>query len=354
MERLRHRLSTFIICSTLAATCAFAQSTLSQIQDTVYTPSGALFNGTAVITWTGASSPVGGAPAPYNTTVNIYSGALSVLLVPSTTANPPANYQVVYNSSDGSTTWTETWQVPPSSSPLRLSQVRVAAGTPPGGSSGSTITIPEITGLNDYLSSLSGSLATLTALVNSLDTSVATTNASIATLTNQVNAITSGSTTASFSDAETPGGAVNGSNTTFTLANTPGAAQALTLYRNGILQANGTDYTLSGQTVTFGSHSVPQTGDIVVAYYRMTGTGPQSSFADDVIPQGTINGNNLIFTLTTAPNPASSLKLFKNGALLQQNSDYTLNGSTITFVSTSVTPQNGDTLAAYYRTIMQP
>jgi hypothetical protein len=70
-----------------------------------------------------------------------------------------------------------------------------------------------------------------------------------------------------FVGGETPGGLVNGANTGYTLANAP-AAGSLMLFRNGLLQQLGAsaDYTLVGGTVTFGA--APQTGDILVAYYR--------------------------------------------------------------------------------------
>ncbi len=48
---------------------------------------------------------------------------------------------------------------------------------------------------------------------------------------------------------ETPAGTLDGVNTVFTLSNTP-TADSLTLFVN-ILQAEGTDYTLSGATITF-------------------------------------------------------------------------------------------------------
>jgi hypothetical protein len=35
--------------------------------------------------------------------------------------------------------------------------------------------------------------------------------------------------------------------------------------------------------------------------------------------------------------------------LLAQNGDYTLSGTTVTFTSTQVTPQAGDSIIAYYR-----
>jgi hypothetical protein len=69
-----------------------------------------------------------------------------------------------------------------------------------------------------------------------------------------------------FSDAETPAGAINNSNRTFTLANSPNPALSLILYLNGILQQQTTDYTLSASTVT--TATAPQAGDVLEAFYR--------------------------------------------------------------------------------------
>ncbi|MBV9610831.1 MAG: hypothetical protein JO091_00090 [Acidobacteriaceae bacterium] len=354
IDTLRQRLSIFFISCMVFASCALAQSTLSQIQDTVYTPNGALLNGTVVITWTGSTNPTGNSPAPYNTTVKIYNGALSVLLAPSTSIMPIAYYQAVYNSSDGLATWTEMWQVPPSSSPLTLAQIRVSnvngsGGGGGGGNNGTSITMGQVTGLNSYLSALSSSIASVTTLANGLNSTIAAVSNSLNSVATQVNALAGGSTNAVFSDAESPTGQVNGTNAAFTVTNTPSTPASLMLYRNGILQANGTDYTLSGANITFQHGEIPQSGDILVAYYRTSGTGPLSSSVDAEVPQGTIDAQNLTFTLNTAPKPAMSLKLFKNGMLLEQSIDYRLSGATITFASTGVTPHPGDSLAAYYR-----
>lgn len=69
-----------------------------------------------------------------------------------------------------------------------------------------------------------------------------------------------------FVDGETPAGAPNGTLATFTLAGVPG--NSLHLYRNGLRQKVGVDYTLAGNTITFLSVSVPQTGDLILADYR--------------------------------------------------------------------------------------
>lgn len=51
-------------------------------------------------------------------------------------------------------------------------------------------------------------------------------------------------------------------------------------------------------------------------------------------PGGTVNGSNTAFTLSAAPSPAASLKLFVNGQLMAAaGEDYTLSGSDITMVT---------------------
>jgi hypothetical protein len=70
-----------------------------------------------------------------------------------------------------------------------------------------------------------------------------------------------------FVDAETPSGAINGVNATYTLVQAPNPSTSLDVYRNGMRMDVGVDYTLSGNTITFGS-VVPQTGDVLLCSYR--------------------------------------------------------------------------------------
>jgi hypothetical protein len=74
-------------------------------------------------------------------------------------------------------------------------------------------------------------------------------------------------------------------------------------------------------------------------------TTAASSFAENETPSGTINGSNTAFTLAHAPT-TGSLKLFLNGARQQLTGDYTLSGTTITFLTA---PQSGSILLADYR-----
>ena len=65
---------------------------------------------------------------------------------------------------------------------------------------------------------------------------------------------------------ETPSGTINGSNTSFTLANTPVSGTEM-LFLNGILQraGAGNDYTISGLTITY--NTAPQSGDTLLCTY---------------------------------------------------------------------------------------
>ena len=85
------------------------------------------------------------------------------------------------------------------------------------------------------------------------------------------------------------------------------------------------------------------------AFYRVPGTGTSSTIVDAELPAGAINGTNMAFTLANIPNPSASLKLYKNGLLLSQNADYSINGANIVFATQAVAPQTGDSIVASYR-----
>jgi hypothetical protein len=327
-----------LACALLAASAALSQTTLTQIRDTVVNTDGTPFNGTVVITWNGPTgSDVG--TSPLSTSARIYNGALSVLLVPTTTASSSAFYQAVYYNTNGASAWVETWQVPASNTPLTLSLIRTS--TSPGGS-GSSIGNGSSGGVQ---------YATLPVALNQvsgLSAALASINNAIATLTSQLGTAGSSNSNAAFVDAETPAGTFDGANTTFTLSKIPFPASSLAVYRNGVLQTLGVDYTVSGATVTFLAGSAPKASDLVSTYYRVSGVSTVASFVDFEVPAGTIDGNNLTFTLANAPLPVLSLKLSKNGVLLTPNNDYTLSGQNILFPAGQA-PQVGDMLVAAYR-----
>lgn len=76
-----------------------------------------------------------------------------------------------------------------------------------------------------------------------------------------------------FADNETPSGTINGTtgsdgNPTFTLANSPSPTGSLVLVKNGLVQFQGTAYTLAGSTITYQATYIPVTGDLHRAWYR--------------------------------------------------------------------------------------
>ena len=73
--------------------------------------------------------------------------------------------------------------------------------------------------------------------------------------------------TLQFSDNETPSGTQDGSNATFTLAYAP-SGSSLRLTLNNIPLISGTDFTVSGKTITLDLGSAPINTDILLASYR--------------------------------------------------------------------------------------
>jgi hypothetical protein len=76
-----------------------------------------------------------------------------------------------------------------------------------------------------------------------------------------------GLTNSNFADKETPSGSINGSNVTFTLANTP-VSGSEHLFLNGQLLESGAgnDYTISSATITMAT--APASGERLKASYR--------------------------------------------------------------------------------------
>jgi uncharacterized protein YoxC len=380
MVNLRHRFLATILFTTLVVYSAFAQSTLTQILDTIHNPDGTTFNGTVVITWNGFSGSGGGSVSRVSVSARVFNGALSVFLAPTTTAAPGSYYQVAYTSSNGLVTYNEAWQVPPSPTPLMVSQVRVSSTS--GGGSGSgpgvqyatlPIAISQVTNLSADLSLINGSVTSLTSQVNDLATTVASTGSimGLQTTVNNLSAtVTSQGTTVSGLNSAVAAlsSAVTANSTTLTgLSSTvSGLSSTVSGHTNSIstLTSNLSTLTstVSGQTTSLTSlntsvgglnTSVTNLGNsltgLTTTVNALSTGGSNAVFVDAETPAGTTNGTNTAFTLANPPAPTTSLTLFRNGILQQVNFDFTLSGSAITFAAGSV-PQADDYVRAYYRT----
>lgn len=69
-----------------------------------------------------------------------------------------------------------------------------------------------------------------------------------------------GPTDAGLYFSETPAGVIDGVNLTFTLSRTPSPAAALVLFKNGLYQTAGEDFTLTGATIVFAAGNAPLPG----------------------------------------------------------------------------------------------
>lgn len=260
----------------LAAFCglAWGQSQLTTIQDTLFKADGSLFNGSLTIQWSTFDANNIGTIVQQSETVSVVNGNLYLQLVPNAAATPPANIYTVQYQSDGREQFVETWTVPVSATPLKVAQVRVSSEvvTSTGGNSNSASPIPEssVIGLQADLAQRPmkgvGYGTNAVAVVDDnglIETSVGDPGDCVF-----VDGTTGPCPQITYSDAEVPGGTIDGMNNTFTLAYTPLGA-SLMLFRNGIYLTANIDYMLNGQTIQFLSGAVPQPGDILIANYRV-------------------------------------------------------------------------------------
>ena len=250
---------------------------LTTIQDVLYKADGTKFNGLLIISWNSFEADDMSNIVSQNLTVKVVDGNFRVRLVPTADSNPPSYYSVKYNS-DGKIQFQETWVVGTASTPLRIRDVRASS------SSTSPLQPPSQTPIQESdVVRLVGDLGLRPVKRAGLQRGAAI-NASggmEAVFGNPSDCVfvdgTSGPCGGAgpvFTDGEVPGGVVDGTNGTFTLASTPSPAGSLVLYRNGIAQKPAVDYTLTVATVQFLTGAIPQPGDTLLAWYRLPPAGP--------------------------------------------------------------------------------
>lgn len=281
----------------LGSVAAFAAPPLTVVQDILFNADGTTFSGLVTVSWLSfEASDMSNIPAD-SLSFQIVNGLLRLPLVPTTNALSPASYTVVYNTG-GATQWTENWAVPPSNVPLPVSSVRISGtgsvvGGPGGPAPGTLINITDVTGLSTALnlrpSMGPGFTLSRAAIINSFGAI----DGASGNLTDCLHvdgssgpcgSSSGGSSNLTFIDGESPAGLVNGLNAIFTLANAPQPPASLLLFRNGLLQKQGADYSLSNSTITFLGSYLPQPADLLTASYRVTG-----SFAGITLPRSFFN-----------------------------------------------------------------
>lgn len=319
-----------------------AQPALTTIQDTLYLATGERFNGTLFINYSAFQAGDASNIATANLTVPIVNGVLNVQLVPTTTASAGAQYNVTYNSG-GINQFTQVWAVPPSTVTLSLRDVLVSQGSVVGPAPVTTaITISEVTGLQNQLTirpqeGVAFTVGRAAIIDSSGEIDGAAGNLSDCLRVDGSSGPCGGSgggVLPSFSDEETPQGAINGSNTIFTLDFSPSPAPSLLLYLNGLLMTRGVDYTLSGNQVTFLTGSTPQSGDVLTASYRYA--NPSNPLGSLTSPQvicssgGSLTGSTSLVQLGSCTIPAG---LLGAGDRIEVDFQYTHTGTSTGFTA---------------------
>lgn len=202
-------------------------------------------------------------------------------------------------------------------------QCRQSSSTSP------SIPMSSVVGLNDAIAQLNTSIGNLQSAINGLNATAKITG-------------------------EVVSGAVNGTNAVFQLKYVPLPTQGVLVYRNGIRQAAGSDYTVSGTAITFVPGAIPQPGDTVLADYL---TAPQA------VPSAAslAFGNQALYTAALAQtvtfsNPGPAAAAFSSWTLTGTNAtSYSITNNTCGFslaagstcnLAISFSPSQVGTLAA--------
>ena len=292
-----------LIAAACLASAALADPPLTTIQDVLYKADGSRFNGTITVSWTSFEALDSSAIATQSMTVKVVDGNLRVQLVPTTSSTPPVYYTVRYNS-DGRIQFEETWSVPSSAQALRVRDVRAPSpgnagaetgGGGTGGTGGGPVQESDVVGLIADLGARPlkgpGYAAGRVVLVNALGALESASGGATDCVRVDGSSGPCGMEAPSFVDADAPAGIVDGANTTFTLSAAPEPAASLAVYRNGILQKSGLDYSASGRTIQFAAAAAPQPGDTLLAAYRLgpaaEGGVPQMYSGPQVLCSGT-------------------------------------------------------------------
>ena len=135
----------------------------------------------------------------------------------------------------------------------------------------------------------------------------------------------------------------NNSTTAYTLSETPPNANSLLVFVDGILQKVTTNFTLSGNTLTF--TGAPDTGaEIEIKHLAIRSIIRRAP--DFQLDTFTGDGSDTTFTLSNSGVPTNSAFVFVNGSAMKPTTDYAISGNVLTFTSA---PANSAVILVRYQ-----
>lgn len=135
----------------------------------------------------------------------------------------------------------------------------------------------------------------------------------------------------------------DGSDTTFTLSETPTNANSVLVFVDGILQKSSTNYSISTNVLTFTS-APDASAEIEAKHFGLRGVIRRST--DYVYDSFTGDGSATTFTLSNAGVSTNNAFIFYNGIALKPTSDYSISGTTLTLTFAAV---NASEIMARYQ-----
>lgn len=139
---------------------------------------------------------------------------------------------------------------------------------------------------------------------------------------------------------------VTATDTVGPLSDPPTSASVVMIFVNGQLRVNGVDFTVSGQNISWVSPTLSvEPSDTLIAYYPVTLTS--GNVIQEVIAIPSPDTPN---PLSSSPQDQDDVMVFINGQLRTTGVDYTISGTTINWISPTLSIDSSDTLIAYYQT----
>lgn len=135
----------------------------------------------------------------------------------------------------------------------------------------------------------------------------------------------------------------DGSTTAYTLSETPPNANSLLVFVDGILQKVTTNFTLSGNTLTF-TGAPDNNAEIEIKHLAIRSIIRRAP--DFQLDTFTGDGSDTTFTLANSGVPTNSAFVFINGNAMKPTTDYAISGNVLTFTSA---PANSAVILVRYQ-----